>query len=98
MSTEAGNNPQHSTPHKSSPVRNTLLLVIAVVVVVALVASGIIPRLRDKKALAAETTELAAPTVLVVQPQRGAPAQEIILPGNIQALLTRRSTPAPMVT
>jgi RND family efflux transporter MFP subunit len=82
MSTEV-----NSTSGKSSPVRNTLLLIIAVVVVIALVASGIIPRLRDKKALAAETDELAAPTVLTVQPKQGAPAQEIILPGNIQAFV-----------
>jgi RND family efflux transporter MFP subunit len=37
--------------------------------------------------LAAETNELAAPTVLVIQPKRGAPSQEILLPGNIQAFV-----------
>jgi RND family efflux transporter MFP subunit len=89
MSTEVNNSqPQKSsTPSKSSPVRNTLLLFIAVVVIVALVASGIIPRMRDSKALAAETNELAAPTVVVALAKPGAPAQEIILPGNIQAFV-----------
>src|SRR5882672_7549224 len=72
---------------KSSPVRNTTIALIAVVVVGSLVLSGILPRLRSRKALAAETNELAAPTVLVIQPKRGAPSQEILLPGNIQAFV-----------
>src|SRR5246127_4083958 len=76
-----------AAPRKGSTVRSAAILLIAVVVVGLLVLSGIIPRLRSRKALAAETNELAAPTVLVVQPKRGAPSQEIILPGNIQAFV-----------
>src|SRR5580704_14480681 len=72
---------------KSSPMRNIVMLVLAVIVVVALVASGIIPRLRDRKTLAAETNELAAPTVVAVTPKKGAPAEEILLPGSIQAFV-----------
>jgi RND family efflux transporter MFP subunit len=63
------------------------MLLIGVVVVGFLVISGIVPRLRSRKALAAETNELAAPTVLVIQPKQGAPSQEILLPGNIQAFV-----------
>jgi len=70
-----------------SPLRNAAILLIAVIVVGLLVLSGIVPRLRSRKALAAETNELAAPTVLVVQPKQGAPSQEILLPGNIQAFV-----------
>jgi RND family efflux transporter MFP subunit len=72
---------------KGSPGRTAAILLITVVVVGFLVISGIIPRLRSRKALAAETNQLAAPTVLVVQPKRGAPSQEILLPGNIQAFV-----------
>jgi RND family efflux transporter MFP subunit len=72
---------------KGSPARTVVIVLIALVVVGLLVASGIVPRLRSRKALAAETNELAAPTVMVVQPKRGAPAQEILLPGNIQAFV-----------
>jgi RND family efflux transporter MFP subunit len=72
---------------KRSPLRSAVILVVAVVVVGLLVLSGIVPRLRSRKALAAETNELAAPTVLVIQPKRGAPSQEILLPGNIQAFV-----------
>ena len=76
-----------ATPRKGSPGRNAAILLIAVVVVGLLVLSGVIPRLRSRKALAAETNELAAPTVLVIQPKQGAPSQEILLPGNIQAFV-----------
>src|ERR1700722_12500915 len=72
---------------KSSPIRNIVMLVLALVVVAVLVASGIIPRLRDRKTLAAETNELAAPTVVVSLPKKGAPAEEILLPGSIQAFV-----------
>src|SRR5260370_34891864 len=74
-------------PRERSVGRSVVILLIAVVVVGLLVLSGVIPRLRSRKALAAETNELAAPTVLVIQPKRGAPSQEILLPGNIQAFV-----------
>jgi RND family efflux transporter MFP subunit len=74
-------------PKKNSRGRRAAILLIAAIVVGLLVVSGIIPRLRARKALAAETNELAAPTVLVIQPKRGAPSQEIVLPGAIQAFV-----------
>jgi RND family efflux transporter MFP subunit len=81
------NNSMTETHKKGSPVRTLVLALIAVVVIGLLVASGIVPRLRSSKALAAETNELAAPSVLVIQPKRSAPTQEILLPGNIQAFV-----------
>jgi RND family efflux transporter MFP subunit len=74
-------------PRKRSVGRSLGILLAAVVVVSLLVLSGIVPRLRSRKALAAETNELAAPTVLVIQPKQGAPSQEILLPGSIQAFV-----------
>jgi hypothetical protein len=68
---------------KRSIGRSAVILLVAAVVVGLLVLSGVMPRLKSRKALAAETNELAAPTVLVIQPKRGAPSQEIMLPGNI---------------
>src|SRR5246127_2147207 len=84
-----GNHPvaAQGMPQKSSRGRRAAILLVAAIVVALLVASGIIPRLRSRRALAAETSELAAPTVLVIQPKRGAPSQEIVLPGNIQAFV-----------
>jgi RND family efflux transporter MFP subunit len=74
-------------PRKRSVVRSAAILLIAIIVVGLLILSGVIPRLRSRKALAAETNDMAAPTVLVIQPKRGAPSQEILLPGNIQAFV-----------
>ncbi len=85
--TEIKDHAMRGASGKTSPGRRIALLLIALVVVGLLVASGIVPRLKARKALAAETSELAAPSVIVIQPQRGAPTQEIVLPGNIQAFV-----------
>src|SRR5580692_6299787 len=77
----------HASSRKGSRGRTVAMVLIGLIVVGLLVASGIVPRLRSRKALAAETNELAAPTVTVVQAKRGAPTQEILLPGNIQAFV-----------
>ena len=45
---------------------------------------GILERMHTSAALRGETTDLAVPTVSVVAPQRAAPSQEIVLPGNVQ--------------
>ena len=61
------------------------ILVLAVVTAVLLVIAGILPRIQARTALRRETAEMAVPTVAVVQPKRSAPAQEIVLPANVQA-------------
>lgn len=62
-----------------------LLLVLAVVAFV--VAAGIIPRLHQREALKQETLVAAEPVVTVTHPTPGNPAEEVILPGNIQAFI-----------
>jgi RND family efflux transporter MFP subunit len=57
------------------------LLVAAALLVIA----GIIPRMREHQALQQETNFTAAPAVTVLKPKRGAPAEEVVLPGNMQA-------------
>jgi RND family efflux transporter MFP subunit len=49
--------------------------------------SGILERIRTSASLRTETSDLAVPTVSVVQPRRSAPSQEIILPGNVQPFI-----------
>jgi len=61
---------------------------IAVIVVAALLASGIWSRVRARTRLKAETAQMALPSVSVVPPQRTAPAQELVLPGNVQPFIT----------
>jgi RND family efflux transporter MFP subunit len=70
-----------------SRARTVVILVVFLVVVAVLVITGIVPRLRASRTLAAETSALAAPTVLVAQPKQGAPSREIVLPGNIEAFV-----------
>jgi RND family efflux transporter MFP subunit len=65
-----------------------LVGLIALVVTVALVASGIWSRVRANAKLRTETSDVAITAVSVVSPQRTTPAQEIILPGNVQPFIT----------
>jgi RND family efflux transporter MFP subunit len=78
-------NPHHTGAEKSG--HGLLITIIAVIVVIAIVVAGVVPRLRAKAALRVETNSLAVPEVQVIQPKRGSTAQEIILPGNIQAFI-----------
>jgi RND family efflux transporter MFP subunit len=62
-----------------------LVAILVLIIVAGIVVAGVVPRLRAKAALNTETREQAIPTVSVIQPKQGAPHQELILPGNIQA-------------
>src|SRR3954462_4777682 len=46
---------------------------------------GISTRAKSLDVVTKETRELAVPTVSVITPERGAPQQEIVLPGTMQA-------------
>lgn len=70
---------------KPRPRRRWLLALSTFVIVAASLTFGILPRVRAKAVLQADNAELAVPTVSVVQPERSAPAQEIVLPANVQA-------------
>lgn len=68
--------------------RRGLVTAIAILIVVAcIVLAGVVPRLKARAALRAETYDLAVPTVSVIHPKLGAPETEIVLPGNIQAFM-----------
>ena len=70
------------------PMNKWLAMGIALILVTALLLSGIWSRVSDRKTLNAETAQLAIPAVSVVSPQQTAPAEEIILPGNVQPFIT----------
>jgi RND family efflux transporter MFP subunit len=61
---------------------------IALIAVAAVFGWGVWSRVRARTALNAETAQVARPAVSVVLPKRTAPAQEIILPGNVQPFTT----------
>ena len=68
--------------------KSWLLLAIVVIVVGGLLASGIWSRVRARTTLRAETARVALTAVSVVSPKQTAPAEEIILPGNVQPFIT----------
>lgn len=72
---------------RGSRIRAIVVVIIVLVTVAAVVASGVIPRLRARQVLRQQTTISAEPTVTIVHPERGMPAEELVLPGNIQAFL-----------
>jgi RND family efflux transporter MFP subunit len=72
---------------RGSRIRAIIILILALGGVALLVASGILPRLRARQALRKQTTISAEPAVTVVRPQRANPAEEVVLPGNIQAFI-----------
>jgi RND family efflux transporter MFP subunit len=79
---------QHlASPQQGKPARRWWIAVLAFVIVVAVVISGILPRIHARAALDKETAEMAIPTVSVIHPKLGAPAQEVVLPANVQAYI-----------
>jgi RND family efflux transporter MFP subunit len=68
--------------------RRWLYLAIALIVVVILLATGIWSRVKARTSLRAETAQVALTSVSVVSPKQASPAQEIILPGNVQPYIT----------
>ena len=62
-------------------------LLVILAIAAALIASGIIPRLRARQTLRRQADVAAVPVVTVLHPKRRAPAEEVVLPGNIQAFI-----------
>jgi RND family efflux transporter MFP subunit len=82
-------NPERGRPSKDRPSqRRWLLPVIFAVVVLAVLFFGIRSRLNAEASLRTVTAQMAVPSVSIVQPKPAAPAQEIILPGNIQPFIS----------
>ena len=83
----------HQTPTANAEAgkrsrKHWLVLAIDLIAVAALLLSGIWSRLRARAALKTETAQAALTAVSVVSPKRIAPADEIILPGNVQPYIS----------
>jgi RND family efflux transporter MFP subunit len=61
-----------------------LVLTIAIALVAAVLFWGMLSRVRDARAIQVEAAQSAVTPVSVISPKQAAPAQEIILPGNVQ--------------
>src|SRR3984885_8879976 len=62
-----------------------LIVIIVMLIALAVVIGGIVPRMKAKADLRTATNDLAVPTVIVAHPKAGSPQTEIVLPSNIQA-------------
>src|SRR5580704_2190096 len=80
--------PSNDAGRKQHPYTRWLGLAIALLAVTALLVSGIVSRVRARTTLKAETAQVALTAVSVVSPKQTAPAEEIILPGNVQPFIT----------
>jgi RND family efflux transporter MFP subunit len=65
-----------------------LVLAVAVILVAALLIFGIWSRVRARAELDTETAQAALTAVSVVSPKQTTPAEEIILPGNVQPYIS----------
>jgi len=77
-------NPERGRPSQ----RRWLMPLIFGVVVLAVLFFGIRSRLDAEASLRRLTAQMAVPSVSVVQPKPAAPEQEIVLPANIQPLIS----------
>ncbi len=81
--------PLDPNPEKGRPSqRRWLMPGIFGIVVLAVLFFGIRSRLNAEASLRGVTAQMAVPSVSVVQPKPAAPAQEIILPGNMQPFIS----------
>lgn len=75
-----------SAPPSGGKLRGLAIVLLALFAVIAyFVVTGIQARAQEDRKLAAATSESAVPTVSVVKPSAAADAEEVILPGNMQA-------------
>ena len=65
-----------------------LVLAVAGILVAAVLIFGIWSRVRARAALDTETAQAALTAVSVVSPKQTTPAEEIILPGNVQPYIS----------
>lgn len=92
--TEVGRNigevspPSNDARVKGAAHTRWLVLAIALILPAALLALGIRSRVKASRNLGVETSQVAVTSVSVVAPKPAAPAQEIILPGNVQPFIS----------
>lgn len=74
--------------NKKQPRKVWLRVLLVLAVVTGILGYGIRTRMKAEASLQTVTAQMAVSSVSVVQPKAAAPAQEIILPGNIQPLIS----------
>jgi RND family efflux transporter MFP subunit len=78
--------PQSTSGPKPTSARTTLVVIgVVLIILVILAVTGILRRSHADTVLAERTDELAPPTVNVAPPIKGAPNDNLVLPGNVTA-------------
>src|SRR5579862_2013103 len=80
--------PENRALRSRRPLKRWLIPAVVVLAAAAVVVFGIRSRLVAEADLSSVTAQLAVPSVSTVLPKHTAPAQEIILPGNIQPFIS----------
>lgn len=80
--------PENRALRSRRPLKRWLIPAVVVLAAAAVVVFGIRSRLKDEKMVQAATAQMAVPSVSVVLPKKTSPAEEIILPGNIQPFIS----------
>jgi multidrug efflux system membrane fusion protein len=75
----------HPSPTSPSAHRTRRYGLAALGIAVALAAWGIVSRVSERATLAAQTADLAIPTVSTVKPAPTSAAEKLVLPGSVQA-------------
>jgi RND family efflux transporter MFP subunit len=78
-------NPPHPSIRNASVHRSRLYGLAAIVIALSLAAWGIVSRVSQRATLATDTAELAIPTVSTIKPTPDSAAEQLVLPGSIQA-------------
>jgi RND family efflux transporter MFP subunit len=79
---------ERGTPSAGRRAATWIFLLALVLVVATVVSRGINSRIKAASIVKQETLDLATPAVSVVQPRLRDSKQEIVLPGNLQALIS----------
>ena len=80
--------PKHAAaPRRSRAIRFGIWIGLLATLLAVTIVFGILPRLQAQAELKKETAGLNVPTVSVLQPKRGNPVQELVLPGNMQPFM-----------
>jgi RND family efflux transporter MFP subunit len=82
-----GPGPSGQRPTSSGVGKVILGLLLALAIAGFILYRGVTVRVRAAADVKADTNLLAVPAVSLAEPQRGAPQEELILPGNIQAFI-----------
>jgi RND family efflux transporter MFP subunit len=77
-----------AVPAGSSSHKRWLIAFFVLVIVGSVLAFGILSRLKDEAKLRDAVAQTSAPAVSVVLPKRGAPIEDLILPGNVQPFIS----------